>query len=115
MGKAKAGGDDQEFLFFVAKSSAGPVPQIRAMCKLGAAPSLDSSVVPTKGGTSPVGLVRSVSNETAPAMAQMVLLDIPDEGGYYTSEAVEITTANVEDFIGRYQDKKLERQQLAHS
>jgi len=110
--KGKAAGEDPEFLFFVAKSSDGPVPRIREMCKLGAAPSLDNSVVPTKGETSPVGLVRSVSNETAPAMGKMLLLDIPDEGGYYISDAVEITTEGVEDFISQYQGKKLERQQL---
>jgi len=110
--KAKAAGEDPDFLFFVASHSEGPVPKVREMCKLGAAAALGHTVVPTKGETSPVGLVRSVSNDIAPSMAQMVLLDIPDNGGYYVSDAVEITSECVEQFLSDYEGKKLERKQL---
>jgi len=110
--KAKAAGDDPEVLFFVAKNSEGPVPKIRDLCKLGTAPSLASTSVATKGETSAVGLVRSISNDLAPPVAQMVLLDIPDNGGFYVGEMVELTAQAVEDFIAAYKSKSLDRKQL---
>jgi len=44
--------------------------------------------------------------------AQMVLLDIPDEGGFYVSPAEEITADTVAAFLEGYKSKTLERKQL---
>lgn len=110
--KDEAGDDDPKYIFFVAKNGEGPVPRVRELCKLGVAATLSQSSVATKGEQSPVGLVRSISNELAPPMAQMVLLDIPDNGGFYVAEIAEVTTEAVESFIADYEAKKLERKQL---
>merc|ERR1711972_345896 len=110
--EAKSSGDDPKYLFFLAKNSEGPVPRVRELCKLGVAASLSQASVATKGEQSPVGLVRSISNELAPPMAQMVLLDIPDSGGFYVAEIVEVTTDAVASFIADFEAKKLERKQL---
>jgi len=110
--EAKASGDDPKYIFFLAKDSEGPVPRVRELCKLGAAASLSATTVATKGEQSPVGLVRSISNELAPPCAQMVLLNIPDNGGFYVAETVEVTTEAVASFIADFEAKKLERKQL---
>merc|ERR1711871_1135596 len=48
----------------------------------------------------------------APSTPQMVLLDIPDQGGYYVSPATEITADTIAAFLGGYKAKALERKQL---
>jgi len=42
----------------------------------------------------------------------MVLLDIPDNGGYYVSPATEVTAETVNGFLEAFAAKALERQQL---
>jgi len=110
--EAKAAKDDPKYLFFIAKNSEGPIPRIRDMCKLGQAASLDAASVATKGESSPVGLVRTLSNEIGGAHAQIMLMDIPDNGGYYKSDAVEVTEEAITSMISAYEGKKLERLQL---
>merc|ERR1712232_1184423 len=60
---AKASGEDPELCFFIATSSEGPVDRIRELCKL-----------PSAGPTPTV-----------------VLMDVPDEGGFYVPDLSEIT------------------------
>ena len=79
---SKAAGEGT--LFFYAPATGGPTEQIRQMMKLGS---------PT-------------------ATAQMVLIDIPDEGGYYVSPATEVTAETVSGFLEAYKANALERQQL---
>jgi len=43
---------------------------------------------------------------------KMVLLDIPDEGGYYVSDATVVTPDTVKAFLDAYKAKALERKQL---
>ena len=43
---------------------------------------------------------------------QLVLLDIPDEGGYYVSPAAEVTADTIAAFLEGYKSKALERKQL---
>jgi len=81
--KAKAA--KTEMLWFYAPSADGVAGRIRELTKLGA---------PT----------------AAPAM---ILLDIPDEGGYYVSPATEITEETVTGFLDAYKAKALERKQLS--
>jgi len=71
--------------FFYAPKGDGAVGQIRQLCQLGA-PS------------------------TTP---QLVLLDIPDNGGYYTSPATEVTAETITGFLEAYKAKALDRQQLS--
>jgi len=70
--------------FFYAPTGDGPVEQIRKLTKLSAKP-----------------------NE-----AQLVLLDIPDNGGYYVSPATAVTAEAVEAFLEGYKAGALERMQL---
>jgi nucleoredoxin len=80
---AQANGEDPEFLFFHAKTSAGPVPRIRELCKL---------------------------EETAEA--QLILLDIPDNGGFYVGDAKQLTSDGLRTWLSDYKASKLERKQL---
>lgn len=48
----------------------------------------------------------------ATAAPVLVLLDIPDEGGYYVSPATEVTTDTISAFLAGYKSKALERKQL---
>jgi len=75
----------EELCFFAAtKVEGGPVSQIRQMTKLGDAGS-------------------------APAM---ILLDIPDEGAYYVSDATEATATTIQAFLAAYKAGTLDRKQL---
>jgi len=78
----KAAGD--EIIFFYAPVTEGPTEQIRKLTKIGA----------------PL------------ASPQIVLLDIPDEGGYYTSPATEVTAETITTFLDMYTAGALDRQQL---
>ena len=82
---SKKAGDS--LLFFFAPKTGGVTDQIRQLTKLGA---------PT-------------------AKPAMVLVDIPDEGGYYVSPATEITEETVKGFLEAYKAKALERLQLSSS
>jgi nucleoredoxin len=82
---AKASGEDPEFCFFIATSSEGAVGQIRSICEL---PSV------------------------APATPTVVLLDIPDQGGFYLPELSEITESSLRGMLQAYKSKSLERKQL---
>jgi len=78
----KAAGE--ELLFFYAPAAKGPTEQVRKLTKLGE---------PT----------------AAPAL---VLLDIPDNGGFYVSPATEVTAETVTGFLEAYKARSLDRQQL---
>merc|ERR1719230_2341291 len=80
--KAKAAGAEE--LYFVAKSGSGAVPQVRKLCKLG-----DATATP-----------------------QLILLDIPDQGGYYVSDATTVDADSIASFVAAYKAKSLERKQL---
>merc|ERR1712232_1437849 len=83
--QAKDAGDDPEFCFImVTEASGGLADRIRGMMKL-------ESKKPS-----------------------MVLMDIPDEGGYYVADADKgVTAETVEAFLADYKAKKLERKQLS--
>merc|ERR1719408_353863 len=74
----------EEIGFLYANESDGPAPQIRELTKIGK---------PT-------------------AAPKLVLLDIPDNGGFYVSSATEVTAATVNAFLDAYKKGELERQQL---
>jgi hypothetical protein len=95
---SKASGEDEpSLIFFFAGANSGPVPQVKALC------GLDGSAATAAGGSP----------------AQLLLLDIPDDGGFYTqpmaagatATAAEVA-AEVEAFIAAYAAKSLARQQL---
>ena len=73
-----------ELLFFVATSGDGAVPQVRKLTGVGA----------------------------ATATAQMILLDIPDDGGFYVAPDGPITAESVTSFLDKYKEGGLERKQL---
>lgn len=79
---SKAKGDD--LVFFYAPTAEGPVEQVRKLTKL----------------------------ESSTGKPQMLLLDIPDSGGYYVSPADTVTADTVDGFIAAYKAKGLERKQL---
>eukprot|EP00931_Biecheleriopsis_adriatica_P099575 TRINITY_DN741_c0_g1_i6.p1 TRINITY_DN741_c0_g1~~TRINITY_DN741_c0_g1_i6.p1 ORF type:complete len:417 (+),score=115.40 TRINITY_DN741_c0_g1_i6:109-1359(+) len=60
------------------------------------------------------GRIRGMVGLPESGDTRMVLMDIPDEGGYYLGgEGVDITSTTVQEFIDKYQAKQLERKQLS--
>jgi len=76
--------DGPELICFTAKENAGPVPQVRKMTKI-------EEVTPTP---------------------TMLLLDIPDNGGFYTSDATEVNEGSIRAFIESWKNKSATRKQL---
>ena len=74
----------EEVLFFYAPTDDGPTSRVRELTKLGAAT-----------GT-----------------PQMVLLDIPDSGGFYVSDSTEISADTITAFLEAFKAGALERKQL---
>jgi len=74
----------KEMVYFYAPTPEGPCGQVRKLTKLGEASS----------------------------KPQMLILDIPDDGGFYTSPATEVTADTVNTFLEMFEAKGLERQQL---
>jgi len=93
---AAARGEEPELIFFFAGAHAGPVPQVKGLCGLPAgAPTCSGGVAPT-----------------------LLLLDIPDNGGFYTEELSDPSTAagvraGVGTFLDAYAAKALDRKQLS--
>jgi len=79
---SKAAGED--LLFFIATKTEGATSQIRKLTSLG-----EPSTTP-----------------------QLLLLDIPDEGGFYRSAATEVTQTSVEAFVAEVKRGEATRQQL---
>eukprot|EP00966_Prymnesium_polylepis_P194937 4518686-Prymnesium_polylepis.1 len=71
-------------LFFSAKSSEGAVPQVRKLTDV---------------------------NE-ASDKPQMVLIDIPDDGGFYVAEPAGLTAESLGAFVDAYKQGVLKRKQL---
>jgi len=84
--EAKAKKEDAPFCFFTGKSAGGITDRVRELCKGGA----------------------------AEEHAQMFLLDIPDDGGYYKAELKDgvVDEAAINAFIQAYHNKELTRVQL---
>jgi nucleoredoxin len=87
--KAK-GDDDPEVAFMVATSSEGLSGRLRGMLGMTALEESSGKVPP-----------------------KLMLVDIPDNGGYFEGPEGEITQAAVEQFVANYEAKKLERKQLS--
>jgi len=84
---AKAKGEDEpELAFMIATSSGDISKQIRKLVKL--------------------------PESAAESQPQLVLMDIPDEGGFYLGPKGDITEAAVRKFVGDFKTKALERKQL---
>lgn len=81
--------DGPEFIFFYAFKQSPIGDQVRRICQLPA-----------------------VAKATTP---KLVLLDIPDNGGFYVSDAEEVTNETVGDFIQGYKNKTLTRKQLSRA
>merc|ERR1711953_185285 len=85
--QAKSKKEEPNYVFFAAQNAEGPVSKIRTMCGL-------------------------------PSDAQqvsMILLDIGDNGAYYTSDASEISATTVEGFMRAFEAKSLQRKQMANN
>ncbi len=80
-----SGEEGPEFICFTASKNAGPVGQVKSMC--------------------------GMSDSTSPTL---LLLDIPDDGAYYTQAVPDtVTTDILRKFLADYRSKELTRQQLA--
>jgi len=86
IGASKETGGDPAYRFFAAKSDEGAVPQIRHLCGL-----------PKDAQEQPV----------------MLLLDLDDNGAFYTSDQSEISVATIEALTKAYEGKTLARQQMS--
>lgn len=68
---------------------------------------------PTADPGSPIEQVRKLCRLPQPSgKPQLILLDIPDGGGFYESPAEEVTAETVVAFLDGYKAKALERKQL---
>jgi hypothetical protein len=96
--KAKQTGEDPEYIFLISKGArAGPVEHLKALTKKEAGDTISSAQVKKQ----PV----------------MMLLDIPDNGGFYLSGAddVVITTETIAAFIAHKEAGRAKRMQLQRS
>ena len=78
--------DGPEMIFFYAFAPSSMSGRIRELCKL---PDVKQASSPT-----------------------LVLLDIPDNGGFYVLNDADVSVAGVEAFIASFKAKSLERKQL---
>jgi len=76
---------EPEFICFYASATEGPVGQVRKLTKQ-----------PAEAGADPT----------------LLLLDIPDNGGYYVSPATDVTGETIRAFVEAYRAGSLERQQM---
>lgn len=60
----------------------------------------------------PGGITDQLRKLTSVEGEKLVLLDIPDDGGFYTCDATDITLDVVKTFLADVADKKIERKQL---
>merc|ERR1712144_144428 len=81
---AKAKKEEAPFCFFTGKAAGGITDRVRELCK---------------GGV--------VTGE-----AQMFLLDIPDNGGFYKAEVADMSEKTIAGFLADYKNKSLSRNQL---
>ena len=79
--------DGPEIIFFYSFAKSSISDQIRRITQL---PAVEKATTPT-----------------------LLLLDIPDNGGFYVSNATEITNETVGDFINQFKNKTLPRKQLS--
>jgi len=64
----------------------------------------------------PVGQVRKLTKQpdTAGKDPTLMILDIPDNGGYYVSPATDVTGDTIRAFLEAYRAGSLDRQQMGH-
>mmetsp|Transcript_49175 Transcript_49175/g.111542 ORF Transcript_49175/g.111542 Transcript_49175/m.111542 type:complete len:421 (-) Transcript_49175:214-1476(-) len=74
-----------ELIFFTATADSGPVPQVKKLCG---------------------------QPEGATSTPVFLLLDIPDDGGYYAVTPEEVTVASIKALMADYRAKSLPRQQM---
>jgi len=84
--EAKGGGENAEFCFFFSKSAEGIAERVLQLCK--------------------------VADKVTFNKPFLLLLDIPDDGGYYVLDETEITSASFDKALEDYAGKKLTRKQL---
>jgi len=91
LNKAKsAGEDDPEVAFTMATEKDGLPAQIRGMLGMKSLEGVSEGVIP-----------------------RLMLVDIPDEGGYYEGPEGPITAESVKTYVNEYMAKKLDRKQLS--
>merc|ERR1712054_438476 len=83
--EAKAKKEEPPFCFFTGKTSGGITDRVRQLCNAG----------------------------NATETPQVFLLDIPDNGGYYTADLSDVTEKTVNEFLSDYKNSALTRQQLS--
>jgi len=72
------------------------------------------SLAPGRGGAlSAICQMTELDEDTDLKSVQLVLLDIPDSGGYYKCSVPEVTQESVGHFIESYRNKTLQRAQLS--
>jgi len=87
-------------------------PIVNAAKASGESPELAFFIVTATGGLG--DRVRSMIGKTSASKTVLALLDIPDNGAYYTSsEETEVNESTVQAFLDAYKNKTLTRQQLS--
>merc|ERR1712113_304403 len=112
--EAKAADDDPKYRFYVAKASEGAAPQIRRMSFLAPAGTNGDKPKLAQKRNSIETMDNSHATDIAGGGAHvpMLLLDLMDNGAFYTFEGKDITAETITGFIQAYEAKTLRRQQL---
>jgi nucleoredoxin len=117
--RSKESGDDPELSFFIATSGDGPIARIRELCGL---PSATTKMNTRRSGgvANLIGKLFICGKAKAPMEPEqkvpvaptVLLLDIPDNGGFYLPALSEITERSLRRMLEDYKSKTLERKQL---
>jgi len=114
--EGKASDEDPKYRFYVASANQGAVPHIRRMSSMAPVAATSDKAALQKRGS-----IETMENPEAQALASgdlhvpMILLDLMDDGAFYTFEGKEITSASINTFLQAYEAKTLQRQQLQKS
>jgi nucleoredoxin len=106
--KAKGSGD-AELLFFLNGKAGGAGAQIRKLCSLPATISPHEHPLEVSSGQQGWGCDGCGQQGHAPVA---IILDIPDNGGYYANPFDEVNAESLGKFVEQYQTKTLTRKQL---
>jgi len=119
--RSKESGEDPELSFFIATSGEGPIARIRELCGLPSATAKRNKPSGRSGGVAKtIGKLFICGKATAPIEPEqkvpvaptVLLLDIPDNGGFYLPALSEITERSLRRMLEDYKGKTLERKQL---
>jgi len=114
--QGKANAEDPKYRFYVASVNQGAVPHLRRMSSMApVAPKSDTPKLQKRGSMETMDNPEAKSLAAGDLHVPMLLMDLMDDGAFYTFEGPEITAATITTFLEGYEKKTLKRQQLQKS